>query len=211
MQFLSVPRNSSEMSVDAAPRNQQFWGSGIPAMNKCRKPCSDKKSLPNTRWQYASVRNTAKSIQGQWQGALKKAAAQAVQLSSQGRAAEHMEAFCVSLRSSSWQTCFGKRWHQSKLKCSAKISFFFPNKPRICSNSRGTSTAFFFTSLSKSYKIKIRKYHQNSVQALHPNNTALSKVLKHPVNKHFKEKSQPCHHCCSCCYLADYFPGLPQF
>lgn len=84
--------------------------------------------------------------------------------------------------------CSGKTWHQSKLKCSAKISFFFPNRPRTCSNSRGTSAAFFFTSLSKSCKIKTRKCCQNSVQALHPNNTAHSKVLKHPANKHFKNK-----------------------
>lgn len=121
------------------------------------------------------------------EGALKKAAAQAVQLSSQGRAAEHMGAFWVSLRSSCWQMCSGQRWHQSKLKCSAKISFFFPNKPRTGSNSRGTSTAFFFTSLSKSYKTKPRKYCQNSVQHLHPNNTAHSKVLKHPANKPIKK------------------------
>lgn len=64
--------------------------------------------------------------------------------------------------------CVYTRSRQSKLKCSAKISFFFPNKPRTCSNSRGTSTAFFFTSLSKSYKEKNRRYWQNSVQALHP-------------------------------------------
>lgn len=111
---------------------------------------------------------------------------QAVQLSSQGRAAEHMGALCMSLRSDCWQMCFDKTWHQSKLKCSAKISFFFPNKPRTCSNSRGTSTAFFFTSLSKSYKTKTRKYCQNSVQALYPDKTAHSKVLKDTANKPLK-------------------------
>lgn len=106
-------------------------------------------------------------------------------------------------------SCFGKRWHQSKLKCSAKISFFFPNKPRTCSNSRGTSTAFFCTSLSKSYKIKTRKYCQPSVQALHSSNPAHSKVLKDSANKHLKKKPALSPLLLVLCYLTDHFPGLP--
>lgn len=212
MQFSSVPWNSSEISVDAAPghsQHQQFWGKyWDPSHEQVQKPLLRGKIPPKYQVAVCRCEKHSKVHPGAVAGALRKAAAQAVQLSSQGKATEHMGAFQVSPRCNCWQMCSGKRWHQSKLKCSAKISFFFPNKPRTCSNSRGTSTAFFFTSLSKSYKIKPRKYCQNSVQALHPNNTAHSKVLKHPANKHFKSKKP---HCCSCFYLTAHFPGLPWF
>lgn len=210
MQFPSVPWSSSEVSVDAVPghsQQQQLWEEDWdPSHERVQKPLLQGEIPPKYQVAVSKCEKPSKVHPG---AVARGTAAQAVQLSSQGRAAELRGASCVSPRSSCWQMCFGKRWHQTKLKCSAKISFFFPNKPRTGSNSRGTSTAFFFTSLSKSYKIKTRKYCQNSAQALHPNNTAHSKVLKHPANKHFKEKSQPCHHCCSCCYLTDHFPGLP--
>lgn len=192
MQFPSVPWNSSEMSVDAAPghsQHQQLWeglGSQPWTSPETLGAWKNPSQISGGSMQVWETQHSPS--RGSDKGALEKAAAPAVQLSSQGRTAEHMEALHVSLRSSCWQMCSGKRWHQSKLKCSAKISFFFPNRPRTCSNSRGTSTAFFFTSLSKSCKIKTRKYCQNSVQALHPNNTAHSKIWKYPANKHFKHK-----------------------
>lgn len=147
---------------------------GIPAMNKSRKLCSEEKSLPNSRWQYASVRQrevhpwvVAKVAEEGCTFFKQSSSHHMEKLQRQNCRAQHVS-FVHVPKISQLCGCVYKRSHQSKVKCSAKISFFFPNKPRTWSNSKGTSIAFFFTSLSKSYKGKNRRYWQNSVQAFHP-------------------------------------------
>lgn len=133
---------------------------GIPAMNKSRKICSDGKSLPNIRRQHVSVRNkeqqrkvhpwVAAKVTEEGCTLLKRSSSYHMEILQRQNSRAQDMSFVHVPKISQLCRCIYKRSRQSKVKCSAKIPFFFPNKPRTCSNSRGTSTACFFTSLSKS-------------------------------------------------------------
>lgn len=101
MQFPSVPWSSSEVSVDAAPghsQQQQLWEEGWdPSHEQVQKPLLQGEIPPKYQVAASKCEKPSKVHPGT---VARGTAAQAVQLSSQGRASELMGASCVSPRSS---------------------------------------------------------------------------------------------------------------
>lgn len=161
----SDPANSSKAVCQCSHWSQPAPAAlekraGVPPVNKSRKHYCERKPLQNIRHQCVSTRHEEQQRKVHvW--ILEKVTEEGCSFQRQS-SFHHLEilqrqncpvkhvSFVQVLKISQLCRCVFKRSRQSKAKCSAMISFFFPNKPRTCSNSSGTLADVFFISLSKS-------------------------------------------------------------